>query len=85
MKLTIVAATGGIGRDLLEQAVAAGPDVTAVVRSPGKLSREVRAVTTDRAGAVARPPQPAEARPWRRILHAIPVQQGRKGQVRKGV
>ena len=47
MKLTIIAATGGVGRELLEQAVAAGHDVTAVVRSPGKLSREVRAVTTD--------------------------------------
>ena len=32
MKLTIFAATGGIGRQLLEQAIAAGHDVTAVVR-----------------------------------------------------
>jgi putative NADH-flavin reductase len=47
MKLTIIAATGGVGRELLEQAVAAGHDVTAVVRNPGKLSREVRAVTAD--------------------------------------
>jgi putative NADH-flavin reductase len=38
MKLTIFAATGGIGRQLLGQAVAAGHDVTAVVRNPGKLS-----------------------------------------------
>ena len=37
MKLTIVAATGGIGRQLLEQAVAAGHDVTAVARTPSKL------------------------------------------------
>ena len=47
MKLTIFAATGGIGRQLLEQAVAAGHDVTAVVRNPKKLSEEVRAVTAD--------------------------------------
>ena len=47
MKLTIVAATGGVGRELLDQAVAAGHDVTAVVRSPGKLSQAVRAVTAD--------------------------------------
>jgi len=47
MKLTIIAATGGVGRELLEQALDAGHDVTAVVRNPGKLSREVRAVTTD--------------------------------------
>ena len=47
MKLTIFAATGGIGRQALEQAVAAGHDVTAVVRNPKKLSRQVRTVTAD--------------------------------------
>jgi putative NADH-flavin reductase len=52
MKLTIVAATGGIGRHLLEQAVAAGHDVTAVVRNPNKLAGEaVRVVTADLAAA----------------------------------
>jgi putative NADH-flavin reductase len=49
MKLTIFAATGGIGRQTLEQAVAAGHDVTAVVRNPKKLSRQVRVVTSDLA------------------------------------
>lgn len=49
MKLTIFAATGGIGRQILEQAVAAGHDVTAVVRSPQKLSRAVRSFTADLA------------------------------------
>ena len=49
MKLTIFAATGGIGRHLLEQAVAAGHDVTAVVRNPKKLSGAVRIVTADLA------------------------------------
>ena len=38
MKLTIFAATGGIGRQLLEQAIAAGHDVTAVARNPRNLS-----------------------------------------------
>src|SRR6266511_2406890 len=47
MKLTIIAATGGVGRQLLEQALDAGHDVTTVVRNPRKLSREVHAVTTD--------------------------------------
>ena len=52
MKLTIFAATGGIGRQLLEQAVAAGHDVTAVVRNPAKLAGEpVRIVTADLADA----------------------------------
>jgi len=49
MKLTIFAATGGIGRLVLEQAVAAGHDVTAVVRNPKKLSREVHLVRADLA------------------------------------
>jgi putative NADH-flavin reductase len=51
MKLTIFAATGGIGRQLLEQAVDAGHDVTAVVRNPGRLSRPVRALTADMTAA----------------------------------
>jgi putative NADH-flavin reductase len=38
MKLTIFGATGGIGGQLLEQAVAAGHEVTAVVRDPGRLA-----------------------------------------------
>jgi nucleoside-diphosphate-sugar epimerase len=49
VKITIVAATGGIGRHLLEQAVAAHHDVTAVVRNPRKLSRQVRTVPADLA------------------------------------
>jgi putative NADH-flavin reductase len=52
MKLTIFAATGGIGRHILEQAVTAGHDVTAVVRNAGKLSgASVRVVTADLATA----------------------------------
>jgi putative NADH-flavin reductase len=52
MKLTIFAATGGIGQQLLEQALAAGHDVTAVVRNPKKLSgEEVRIFTADLADA----------------------------------
>jgi putative NADH-flavin reductase len=53
MKLTIFAATGGIGRQILEQAADAGHDVTAVVRNPQKLptklSRPVHVVTADLA------------------------------------
>jgi putative NADH-flavin reductase len=49
MKLTIFAATGGVGRELLGQALDAGHDVTAVVRNPDKLTQEVRAVTADMA------------------------------------
>jgi putative NADH-flavin reductase len=49
MKLTIFAATGSVGRQILDQAVAAGHDVTAVVRNPGAVSRQVRTVTADLA------------------------------------
>ena len=52
MKLTIVAATGGIGRQLLEQAIPAGHDVTAVARNPQSLSpAPARAVAADLASA----------------------------------
>ena len=52
MKITIFAATGGIGRQVLEQAVAAGHDVTAVVRNPRNLpSAPARVVQADLAVA----------------------------------
>jgi putative NADH-flavin reductase len=62
MKVTIFAATGGIGRQLLEQAVAAGHDVTAVVRNPQRLSEyagRVRIVTADLGSADAAALEPA--------------------------
>ncbi|GAA3470059.1 NAD(P)-dependent oxidoreductase [Nonomuraea roseola] len=46
-KLTIFGATGRVGRHVLEQAVAAGHDVTAVVRNPGKLTTPVQTVVMD--------------------------------------
>jgi putative NADH-flavin reductase len=47
VNLAIVAATGGIGRHLLEQAIDAGSCVRVIVRNPNGLSRDVRAFTTD--------------------------------------
>ena len=49
MTLTIVAATGGIGGQLLQQAVDAGHSVTALVRNPNALARNVRTFVTDLA------------------------------------
>jgi putative NADH-flavin reductase len=43
VKLTIIAATGGVGRQLLTQALDAGHDVTAVARNPAKLPPKVLA------------------------------------------
>jgi nucleoside-diphosphate-sugar epimerase len=54
MRLTVFGATGGIGRHILGQAVAAGHDVTAVARSPQDLSADVRAIRADLAA-----PEPA--------------------------
>lgn len=58
MKITVIAATGGIGRLVLDQALAAGHDVTAVVRNPARLAGPdgsppagVRVVATDLADA----------------------------------
>ncbi len=59
MKLTIVAATGGIGRQLLDQAIAAGHDVTAVVRNPGKLPTGVASIQADLATAGPEDLEPA--------------------------
>ena len=62
MKLTIFAATGGIGRQLLEQAIAAGHDVTAVARNPQNLSPvPARAVAADLASIDPAALQPAVA------------------------
>jgi putative NADH-flavin reductase len=61
MKLTIFAATGGIGHQALEQAVAAGHDVTAVARNPGKLSGRVRIIKADLSTADAEALMPAVA------------------------
>lgn len=65
MKYTIFAATGGVGRQLLEQAIAAGHDVTAVARNPGKRTRQVRTVTAGLAAADPAALEPAVGSPPR--------------------
>ena len=47
MKLALLGATGGVGREVLSQAVAAGHLVTAVVRNPSKLPADVHVVRQD--------------------------------------
>jgi putative NADH-flavin reductase len=51
LRLTIFAATGGIGREIVTQGVTAGHDITAVIRNPSKLSATVQSVTADLANA----------------------------------
>ena len=48
MKLTIIAATGGVGLQLLRQALDAGHNVTAVARNPAKLPQDQQAATAAR-------------------------------------
>jgi len=55
MKLTIIAATGGVGRELLAQALDAGHDVTAVARNPARLPHDLQAGTRIVAADLARP------------------------------
>jgi len=49
MRITVIGATGGVGRQLVAQAVAAGHVLTAVVRDPARLAPDVRAVRADLA------------------------------------
>ena len=49
MRLTIVAATGGIGRQLVRQALDAGHEVIAIARSPQKVPHQARAFFADLA------------------------------------
>ena len=62
MKLTVFAATGGIGHHLLDQALAAGHDVTAVVRNSRSLPGRARVITVpDLAAADPAALEPAVA------------------------
>ena len=49
MKLALLGATGGVGREVLSQAIAAGQAVTAVVRNSSKLPADVDVVRQDLA------------------------------------
>jgi uncharacterized protein YbjT (DUF2867 family) len=61
MKLTIIAATGGVGRQLLSQALDAGHDVTAVARNPARLSGDARLARIAAVDLAAPDPQVLES------------------------
>ena len=78
MKLTIVAATGGIGRLILTQAVAAGHDVTAVARNPAKVTAGVRVVQAD----LSRPNPSRSPSRWRGPMRCYPASVAIRGPMR---
>jgi putative NADH-flavin reductase len=61
MKVTIIGATGGVGRQAVEQAATANDHVTAVVRNPQQLPRDVPYVSADLATADSAALEPAVA------------------------
>lgn len=61
MKLTIIAATGGVGRELLRQARDGGYDVTAVARNLAKVPPDLRTARLIAADLAAPQPQVLES------------------------
>jgi len=47
VKITVIGATGRIGSSIVDQALAAGHEVTAVARNPDRITAKVRAVRVD--------------------------------------
>jgi nucleoside-diphosphate-sugar epimerase len=81
MKLTIFGATGATGTNLVQQALAAGHQVTAVVRDPARLAipahQRLRTITapdvTDPAASARRSQTPTPySRAWPRQVPARP-------------
>ncbi|MBW5248686.1 NAD(P)H-binding protein [Streptomyces sp. P01-B04] len=61
MKLTVFGATGGIGQEIVRQAVAAGHEVTAVVRDPARLPVPLSGLTVHTAARIDDPEALREA------------------------
>ncbi|KUL46519.1 epimerase [Streptomyces sp. NRRL F-4489] len=67
MKLTVLGASGGIGREIVSQALADGHDVTAALRNPGKLVQRHPRLTVLRTD----PLDPASVEPAVRGADAV--------------
>ncbi|MFJ6610566.1 NAD(P)-dependent oxidoreductase [Streptomyces sp. NPDC091289] len=82
MRITVFGATGGVGREIVGQALAAGHEVTAVVRDPDRLPEPL-----DRAAlhAVARLDDPAAVRAAVAGRDAVLSGLGSRGRKANGV
>lgn len=52
MKLTVLGATGGVGREIVSHALTAGHEVTAVVRDPARMAQRHQRLSVVRANAL---------------------------------
>ncbi|MER5279242.1 NAD(P)H-binding protein [Streptomyces sp. NPDC002809] len=78
MKLTVFGATGGIGQEIVRQAVTAGHEVTAVVRDPARLPVPLSDVTVHTAARVEDPEALREAVAGRDAVLSALGARGRK-------
>jgi putative NADH-flavin reductase len=76
MRVTVFGATGGIGREVVQQAAAAGHQVTAVVRDPAKLDPAPAGVTVVRADVL----DPASIQPALTDADAVVSALGPRGR-----
>lgn len=78
MRLTVFGATGGIGQEIVRQAVAAGHQVTAVVRDPARLSVPLSDVTVHTVARIDEPEALREAVAGRDAVLSALGSRGRK-------
>ena len=71
MRIAVIAATGGIGRELVAQARARGDDVTAVARSVGKLAPQPPAISAKSFQADLSTIEPGALAPALRGVEAV--------------
>ncbi|MEV7851088.1 NAD(P)H-binding protein [Streptomyces sp. NPDC088183] len=78
MRITVFGATGGVGQEIVRQAVSAGHEVTAVVRDPARLPVPLSDVQVHRAARLDEPEALREAVAGRDAVLSALGSRGRK-------
>ncbi|WP_406013636.1 NAD(P)H-binding protein [Streptomyces sp. NBC_00984] len=78
MRITVFGATGGVGQEIVRQAVAAGHEVTAVVRDPARLPVPLSDVQVHTAARMDEPEELREAVAGRDAVLSALGSRGRK-------